>query len=60
MTLQTTGVFEVGDFVSLAPVPPLEPVDPLDRRPPLVEAAVGPSRTCGGVGRSLRDLPATT
>ena len=24
MTLQTTGVFEVGDFVSLAPVPPLE------------------------------------
>jgi predicted phosphodiesterase len=24
VTLQTTGVFEVGDFVSLAPVPPLE------------------------------------
>ena len=24
VTLQSTGAFEVGDFVSLAPVPPLE------------------------------------
>jgi predicted phosphodiesterase len=32
VTLQTTGVFEVGDFVSLAPVPPLE-------SPPVVGAA---------------------
>jgi hypothetical protein len=28
VTLQSTGAFEVGDFVSLAPVPPLDVATP--------------------------------
>jgi hypothetical protein len=38
VTLQTTGDFEVGEFVSLAPVPPLEDLTEPDI-PPLMPTA---------------------